>query len=280
MKRTKKEQEHWEESSNLMNNVKKDRIKFVKETIDSGFDVNTTFLGLSALDWAASNGNLKIVKYLVSKKANVNIRAKGIDNRTPLHSAVRSGHFATVNCLLNNGADVNAVDSRNWTPLHLAVQRREKTIAKNLLKHGAELNIKNSSDETPLEMAIRMGKKDMVNILKKIEPPKKPLAVRFSELQQKLKSEQTENEKLKQNLTKWSKIERIISKEKEQLQRALRAEKIENEKLKQKNYELECRIATLHSADNVSEFVETDNNTTVKQEFIKTEVKTESGTDM
>ena len=105
MKRTKTEQKHWEESSELMNDVKNDRLEFVKETIESGFDVNTIFLGLSALDWAASNGNLKIVKYLVSKNANVNVKAEDIDDRTPLHSAVTSGHFAIVKFLLRVSVD-------------------------------------------------------------------------------------------------------------------------------------------------------------------------------
>ena len=96
----------------------------------------------------------------------------------------------------------------------------------------------------------------------------------------------SENEKLKKQMNE---VEQKLAGEKDEfkkksdgyatlnfeLQMELRAEKSETEKLKQKNLELERRIAMLYNADNISEFVHEDHNTTVKQEFIKTEIKTE-----
>ena len=62
-----------------------------------------------------------------------------------------------------------------------------------------------------------------------------------------------------------------------ELQRKLRVEESETKRLKQKNEELECRIIMLHNADNISEFVlDNDSNNTIKQEFVKKEIKLET----
>ena len=60
-----------------------------------------------------------------------------------------------------------------------------------------------------------------------------------------------------------------------ELQKELSAEKDEKEKLKQKNLELERRINMLHNVDNELIF-EHDNMAAIKQEYIKTEIKSES----
>ena len=60
----------------------------------------------------------------------------------------------------------------------------------------------------------------------------------------------------------------------------LKAEKSETENSKKKNLELERRITMLQNADNISEFVHEDHNIIVKQELIKSEIKTELRTNM
>ena len=82
-----------------------------------------------------------------------------------------------------------------------------------------------------------------------------------SELQEKLRFKEQE----KQDYVKFN----------YELQKELSAKKSETEELKRKNHELERRITMLHNADNVSEFAQ-DNNSTVKQEYIKKEIKLES----
>ena len=123
------------------------------------------------------------------------------------------------------------------------------------------------------------------------------------ELQQKLKSEVSKNEKLQKQFFKEKEefqikinsykcekeqlklqiheVEQKMTKEKEEfqskmngyatlnfeLQMELRTEKSETEKLKLKNLELERRIVMLHNADNVSEFAQDDHKISVKQEI-------------
>ena len=43
--------------------------------------------------------------------------------------------------LLNNDADINALDSRGKTPLHLAVSAKTTEVVKVLLKRGADPDI-------------------------------------------------------------------------------------------------------------------------------------------
>ena len=86
-----------------------------------------------------------------------------------------------------------------------------------------------------------------------------------SELQEKLIFEEKEKEKLKQQNLDYAKFNYELRKE-------MSAEKSETDVLKQRIKELERRIAMLHNADNVSEF-EQDNSTTIKNEYIKTELK-------
>jgi len=67
------------------------------------------------LHWAARRGYTKIVKFLLSRKANVN--AKDKDGRTPLHWAAQKGRKKVAELLLANTADVNAKDNHGKTPL-------------------------------------------------------------------------------------------------------------------------------------------------------------------
>ena len=61
---------------------------------------------------------------------------------TPLHWAATFGDEATVQLLIDNKADVNALNVDGATPLHDAIQRESKEIAKALLVAGADPSIK------------------------------------------------------------------------------------------------------------------------------------------
>jgi len=61
---------------------------------------------MTPLHWAAANGHLSVVEYLVNQKADIN--AKDKDRWTPLHSAAEKGHLSVVEYLVNQKADINA----------------------------------------------------------------------------------------------------------------------------------------------------------------------------
>ena len=95
------------------------------------------------------------------------------------------------------------------------------------------------------------------------------------ELQQNLKVKEIVIETLKQEIQGVEqKANEKYAKINFELQKELRAEKRETKKLKQKNQELERRITMLLNADDVSEFAH-DRNAPVKEEHIKSEIKSE-----
>src|SRR5580704_10707876 len=70
-----------------------------------------------------------------------------------LDEAVKSGNRASVRTLLNQHADVNAVDSEGATPLAWAVRNDDVETARLLLTAGAKANMASRNGVTPLSLA-------------------------------------------------------------------------------------------------------------------------------
>ena len=75
--------------------------------IEKGADVNTQLAGDDAAGWtalmfASTNGNLELVKYLLSKKTDVNLKAE--DGSTALNLAVKNKYDEIIKVLKANGA--------------------------------------------------------------------------------------------------------------------------------------------------------------------------------
>ena len=170
----------------------------VRQLLDSGSDVNARDSSKAAelfhggkrleytpLHWAAYLGDLKMVKLLISKGADLD--AVDPSYGTPLHLAAEQAHVEVVEFLLGSGAQVSA-SSPSWghTPLHRAswgpVVRRfgqdandfgadpnpdYTTIVALLIAEGAELNVQDQEGETPLDQAIEGGSAETVALLKK-----------------------------------------------------------------------------------------------------------------
>lgn len=134
-----------------------------------GVDVNALdgMYGSTPLHQAARNGNAKIVRALLKKKAEVNI-ADGISGATPLHLAVIGGNAKVVRGLLKKKAEINVADSISGaTPLHLAAIGGNVKIVRALLKRKAEVNIADQSGATPLHLASENDRKRVVKALLK-----------------------------------------------------------------------------------------------------------------
>jgi len=127
--------------------------KSVRALVESGADVNyaTSSGGWTALMGAADQGNLEIVKYLVSKKADVN--AKTRQGRTALIRSAYHGRAAVIAFLLGKGANVNAVDNMGVSALMLAAQMGFDQTVKVLLDAGADKNLKTTTQKTALQLA-------------------------------------------------------------------------------------------------------------------------------
>jgi ankyrin repeat protein len=66
--------------------------------------------------------------------------------------------------LIDNGADVNAVDKNGWTPLHFATKYNEKTV-KLLIDKGADVNAVDKEGWTPLHFTTKYNQKTITKLL-------------------------------------------------------------------------------------------------------------------
>lgn len=114
--------------------------------------------------WCASAaGHLKIVKYLVSKGANVNSTTKS--NSTALRAACFDGHVDIVKFLVENSADIEIANRHGHTCLMIACYKGHFQIAKYLINKGADLNRKSVKGNTALHDCAECGSLDIMKLL-------------------------------------------------------------------------------------------------------------------
>lgn len=111
------------------------------------------YSGDNALHWGAIQGNLEVVKILMSNGADVNI--KDSENNTALHHAAARGHNQTVSYLLDNGARMDVKGSLGMTPLEIALNNGHKNTAlifsEKYIKWIVNLILKDQNECTSLE---------------------------------------------------------------------------------------------------------------------------------
>ena len=79
----------------------------------------------SSLHIAVSNNSIKLTKYFLNKK-NKNLNARNNKGQTALHIACTTGNEDMINLLLQNGANVNALDDKGKKPFDLLPSERSK----------------------------------------------------------------------------------------------------------------------------------------------------------
>ena len=183
-------------------------IEAVRSLLQRGADPNAADTGrdsLTALMFAAKNGQTEVVKLLLDSGAKVNTRAKlppigdrgfVLDGVTALWAGAFSGNAAVVKMLMERGADIHALDSRGASVMLIAGSNevvqlfldrgldinardvdgltlliisaaalRREPDVAFLLRNGADPNAKAKNGLTPLSAA--RGRPEVVELLKK-----------------------------------------------------------------------------------------------------------------
>lgn len=125
-------QEKFKDSSALMH-VKSPEIASM--LLDAGASVNIRdFWKMTALNWAAVDGNSEVVRLLLEHGAGVSPEINQI------MLAAFEGNGEKLNRIVSRGTDINTADEQGWTPLSVASEIGRTEMVKLLLEAGADPN--------------------------------------------------------------------------------------------------------------------------------------------
>ncbi|KAF3930125.1 Ankyrin-3 [Dactylella cylindrospora] len=139
-------------------------IEAAKLMISRGFDLHGWSFDLDyALQWAAGDGQMAIVRFLLRKGASTTAAAR--DGWTALHNAANKGHVDVARALIDAGANVHADADGAGTPLLWAAKSGSVAVVSLLLKKGASVSAKSERGWTALHWAAKCGHEDVAKLL-------------------------------------------------------------------------------------------------------------------
>ena len=138
----------------------------VKALLKQGADVNVAQGdGMTALHWAAANGDVPLVQMLLAAGANFRATTR-LGGITPLHLASQGGHAQAVAALIASGAEPNGATSTGATSLMLAARAGSTETVTRLVETGADINAKEKGfGQTALMVAAGLDRADVVKQL-------------------------------------------------------------------------------------------------------------------
>ncbi|XP_065052326.1 serine/threonine-protein phosphatase 6 regulatory ankyrin repeat subunit A-like [Rhopilema esculentum] len=179
-----------------------ERCEIVRTLLHRGVSMNAgDSEGRKPIHWAASSGNVEILKILLENGDDPNARTsselmtplhlvalQGLEsaadflinqystrpvevdphdqrNCTPLFYACSAGHARVAGMLLQSGADPNLVNDLGESPSHSASLTGSLECLRLLFAAGANMTVHNNEKDTPLHEAASAGKEDCVNFL-------------------------------------------------------------------------------------------------------------------
>lgn len=137
-------------------------IKMLKLLIDKGADVNKRDqIGYTALMHAVSNGKVEAVRFLIQNGTDVNAKTLDDDIITPAEEARVQSLLETYDIDFAYNQIIGGL-----TALMLAAQAGHSDIVQILLENAANVNAKNHDGNTPLLMAINHDHTEVIRMLK------------------------------------------------------------------------------------------------------------------
>jgi ankyrin repeat protein len=138
----------------------------VKALLKKAADVNAAQGdGMTALHWAAMNGDAELAQMLIVAGANIRAATR-LGTYTPLYLASQHGHAGVIQALVTAGADVTAGTPNGTTPLMVAAASGAVEAVRLLIEHGSEVNAKDGvRAQTPLMYAAASNRAAVIELL-------------------------------------------------------------------------------------------------------------------
>jgi ankyrin repeat protein len=138
----------------------------VKKLLKEGGDVNgAQGDGMTALHWAALNGDAELASMLLVAGANTGAKTR-LGGYTPLHLAAQVGNAGVIAPLVAAGAQVGALTATGATALMQAAHSGSTDAVRILLENGSDPNLKESANgQTAIMFAAAADRVDVVNLL-------------------------------------------------------------------------------------------------------------------
>ena len=140
-------------------------------------DINaTSHMGWPPLVYACRGDNGEHpdeIQRLLALGADINIQ--NYKGKTGLHYAAKAGFLNVINLLIENGADLDALDNDGETPLFEAIRstikngEKQRAALEALLVKGADPNVRNRKGQTPLQVAQRMRRAEAGRIVELLQ---------------------------------------------------------------------------------------------------------------
>jgi ankyrin repeat protein len=171
--------------------IQKDDVGALNTLLHNGADINAKFTenGYTALMYAIQTKNLRTVRYLITRGANLNIQ--GTDGKTALHLAAASNNVDIFTTMIKSGAKPFTTDYIGKYPIDYVAsplkEQFETIVAQaepdknqalfsfvtkgsiqpvsHLIEEGVDLNIRDKNGDTPLMIAVRKNDTQMTNFL-------------------------------------------------------------------------------------------------------------------
>jgi ankyrin repeat protein len=138
----------------------------VRALLKQAADVNASQGdGMTALHWAAMNGDAELAQMLVFAGANVKATTR-IGSYTPLYIASQQGHAAIIETLIKAGGDARGGTVNGTTALMAAAQAGKVDAVKVLVANGADVNAADGvRAQTPLMYAAAANRAAVIEFL-------------------------------------------------------------------------------------------------------------------
>jgi ankyrin repeat protein len=145
----------------------KDR-EAVKTLLKNGADVNAAQGdGMTALHWAARNGDAELTQMLLYAGANVKATTR-LGGYTALMMAADQGHASVIAALVAGGSDAKTANAMGTTPLMLAAASGNPQAVTTLVENGAEIEATEKTfGQTPLMFAAANNRVEAMKALLK-----------------------------------------------------------------------------------------------------------------